>query len=262
MRSCLIIGASDGLGRSLAKSLSHMNYSRLDLLGQTLTKLEQLKKEIESETDCHVTIYSVDLSNDSQVETFLNKYVQDTNSLDLLILAAATLTVGPFLNMSASDISTDYHVNLLSQLKTVHRVSPLLKKSKGHIAAIHSLAGQIPHPKLVGYSGSKSGLHQSLHVLEIEFEYAGITVSHIYPPGMNTSLTKKMLLPRWVYRWFQKDPDQVAKHICKAIEHKRRYYYGAYFECFIGRAFWILPSSIRRVILRLIQRNIQPNHAP
>jgi|GEM_PF-6798761 len=259
MQACLIIGASDGLGKSIAKSLVDQNYSRLDLLGKKLSKLKKLKKELELKKKCLIRIYPVDLSQSYQVEIFLNNYLKENKALDLLVLVAAQLNTGSFLDTSYSAILKDFQVNLLSQIRITQRITNLLKVNKGRIAPVHSLACQIPHPQLLGYSASKSAFQQAMNILEVELENLGITFTHIYPPGMNTNLTKRIATPSWISQYLQKEPEQVSKAICKAILKKKRAYYGSFFQHLIGHIFWFLPNKIRRFISKKINDAIKSN---
>ena len=64
-KSCLIIGASGGIGSAITKKLAKENYN-LFLIGKNKKKLLKLKKEIEKENTI-VEIESVDLTDKKQI---------------------------------------------------------------------------------------------------------------------------------------------------------------------------------------------------
>src|SRR5690625_5497981 len=76
----VITGAGSGLGASLAQKYSHKGY-KLCLLGRTKEKLEQVGKELPN----HYKVYSLDVSNNEEVQKVFQRIVSDFGQIDLLI---------------------------------------------------------------------------------------------------------------------------------------------------------------------------------
>ena len=67
----LIVGASSGLGRDLAYTLSK-DANNLTLISRDMRDLNVMKSDIESLYQTKVNTYSVDLASTTSVVTFLN----------------------------------------------------------------------------------------------------------------------------------------------------------------------------------------------
>ena len=70
---------------------------------------------------------------------------------------------------------------------------PLLKKSRGQIVNISSMAGWMPVLGRAGYCAAKAALHQYFEVLRAELQDQGVAVLMVYPSFLDTPIEQNAL---------------------------------------------------------------------
>ncbi len=144
----LITGASSGLGREFAYYLSNLGYE-LVLVSRDKKGLEETKKNCKTAS----TIYVCDLSKHEEVL----KLYEDNKDIDFLINNAGFGLLGEFLKTDLNRELEMIDVNI----KSVHILTKLyfkdfVKKDKGIILNVSSVAGFLPGPLLSTYYSTKS----------------------------------------------------------------------------------------------------------
>ncbi|CAH1789318.1 unnamed protein product, partial [Owenia fusiformis] len=100
--------------------------------------------------------------------------------IDYLVLNHIALSpVAPWVgsDKNLTLVDTLYTVNTKSYIHLTSHALPLLEQSRGHIVAVSSLAGKVPHPYIISYSSSKFALDGFFSGLRIEFSLRKIDVS-------------------------------------------------------------------------------------
>uniref|UniRef100_A0A8D0AEV2 Hydroxysteroid (17-beta) dehydrogenase 2 n=1 Tax=Sander lucioperca TaxID=283035 RepID=A0A8D0AEV2_SANLU len=78
-------------------------------------------------------------------------------------------------------------VNFLSAVKMSQVFLPLLRRSRGRIVNMSSMAGDVAMPMLAAYGASKAALSVFSRVMRLELSVWGVTVVTIQPAGFRTS---------------------------------------------------------------------------
>ena len=152
-KTVLITGATDGIGRALAK-IYRTRGDRLVLVGRRT--LDTLNDALYTKD----TYCQTDLSQDKcadQVCEFLN--AQKINAIDLAIQNAGTGYFGPIAEQSAESIREIAAVNLMAPLRLTHALMPHLKKNNGKLVLIGSITHAFPCPDYAVYAASKEALN-------------------------------------------------------------------------------------------------------
>ena len=145
----LITGASTGFGRDFAIKLSEQGYD-IVAVARSKEKLEELKKEIKTNLEIEV----MDLSQKENVFKLHEKY---QNKIDLLVNNAGFGECGRF---DKTDL--DIELNMIDlNVTTLHILTKLfytdfVKKDKGQILNVASIAAFQPGPLMATYYASKS----------------------------------------------------------------------------------------------------------
>uniref|UniRef100_A0A8C6F1T0 Hydroxysteroid 17-beta dehydrogenase 2 n=1 Tax=Monodon monoceros TaxID=40151 RepID=A0A8C6F1T0_MONMO len=79
-------------------------------------------------------------------------------------------------------------VNFFGAVEVTKAFLPLLRKSKGRLVNISSMAGGVPMEKLAAYSSSKAALTMFSAVMRQELSKWGVKVSVIQPGGFRTNI--------------------------------------------------------------------------
>ena len=145
----LITGASTGFGRDFVIKLSEQGYD-IVAVARSKEKLEELKKEIKT----NVEIEIMDLSQKENAYKLHEKY---QNKIDLLVNNAGFGECGRF---DKTDL--DVELNMIDlNVTTLHILTKLfytdfVKKDKGQILNVASIAAFQPGPLMATYYASKS----------------------------------------------------------------------------------------------------------
>ena len=146
----LIIGASSGIGRDMARILSEKGYD-LILVARRKTKLQALKKELNTNVECIV----MDISTTFNCME-LYQEVKDKD-IDILINNAGFGLFGEF-----CETNLDKELDMIDlNIKAVHTLTKLFlkdfkKKNKGYILNVASSAAFLPGPLMATYYGTKA----------------------------------------------------------------------------------------------------------
>ncbi|WP_321323384.1 SDR family NAD(P)-dependent oxidoreductase [Thiomicrorhabdus sp.] len=192
MKTYLITGAAQGLGKALAQKLLSLNYQVI-LLDKELKRLNAFYDEIE-QSDLNidlVALYPMDLlganiDNYKQLtETLSNEY----GCIDGVFLNAATLPA--FTPIEHFDYMQWYevlHTNLNANFHLIQQTLPLLKKSnEGKLVAITD-DNVKQHPAYYGaYGVAKAGLEQLTKTVAQEIKQTNI---HCYLANLETFATE------------------------------------------------------------------------
>ena len=144
----LITGASSGIGRDIARELDKRGYD-LILVARDKEKLEETKKTLKGK----VEIIAMDLESSQNCKELYEK-VKD---IDILINNAGFGVFGNFV-----DTDLDKEISLINtNITAVHILTKLylqdmVKKNKGHILNVASIAGFMPGPLMEAYYASKA----------------------------------------------------------------------------------------------------------
>jgi len=161
----LITGATGGLGKSLAKSLSKRGY-RLILSGKDEKSLRELAKDHDAEW------VVCDLSKDlSPLYRAIEK-----NKPDLLINNAGLGFYGTFESLPQQEEMLD--VNSKAPVSLAMSFISVLKKEKktGILLNVSSAAGYFSFPYFATYAASKSFLRSFSEAIDYELKDSGIRV--------------------------------------------------------------------------------------
>jgi short-subunit dehydrogenase len=186
----VITGASSGIGRELAYQLAEQG-AWLSLAARNGEQLANVAKECEARGGKAIAIVT-DVSEQAQCAQLIQRTVDHYHRIDVLVNNAGITMWANFEDVS--DISfyeQMMRVNYLGSVYCTYYALPFLKKTKGQIIGISSLAGKNGLPKRSGYVASKHAMVGFFDSLRIELEEHGISVTMIYPDFVATESHKK-----------------------------------------------------------------------
>ena len=132
----LITGASSGIGRDMARYLSQKGYD-LVIVARRQNLLEELKSELKTNIEIEV----MDVTGKENVYALFKKY----KDIDVLINNAGFGMFGEFVDI---DIETEINMintNIVAvQMLTKLYLQEMVKKDKGYILNVASVAGLLP----------------------------------------------------------------------------------------------------------------------
>ncbi len=215
----VVTGASSGIGWALCKELAGRG-CRVGLLARRREQLEQLAKEIE-QAGGTAALAPADVSNREQTLEAIHSLSRKLGPADLLVANAgvgAPTLVDP---INIGDVEKMIQVNLLGTIYCIEAVLPeMLKRGKGHLAAVSSMASHKGLPGESAYCASKAALNVYMEGLRIQLRNRGIAVTTICPGFVKTPMTavNEFHMP------FAMEADAAARRIAGALDRKVKVY--------------------------------------
>lgn len=180
----LITGASSGIGREIAKSLSKRGYD-LILVARNIDKLNEVKSELKT----NVEVVSMDISVQENCKKLHEKYKE----IDILVNNAGFGDCGPFTKTSLEKELQMINTNIVAyHVLTKLYLQNMKEKNSGKILNVASIAGFMPGPLMATYYSSKAyvvRLSESIRE-ELRKEKSKVQVSILCPGPVDTNFNK------------------------------------------------------------------------
>mgnify|MGYP003287936009 CR=1 FL=1 len=208
-QTVLVTGATDGLGRALARELARRGATVL-LHGRDQERLEETRREIEQATgNDRLDSHRADLSSLQQVRRLGREVAAQQARLDVLVNNAGIAGEGPR-ELSADGVELRFAVNYLAPFLLTRLLLPLLRRSAPARIVNVASVGQVPidfDDVMLerGYDGLRAYRQSKLAQVMFTFELAerlraagepGVTVNALHPA---TLMDTKMALQTFGY---------------------------------------------------------------
>ena len=206
MKTVLITGATDGIGKAIAQLLDEKGYE-LYLFGRSQVKMDALNIN-----HCKGK-YTFDLKDRVALQQALDDIVQQGGVNVLINNAGFNAKKAAVKDIAIEDLEDMYSVNTIAPLICIQKCIPaMLEKKDGMIINILSSCCLFSNPDNGGYTSSKNAFEALSKILVKEVKYAGIKVLDVYPGGVDTNF-------RTNDRPDYLKPETVAKHVIYALEN-------------------------------------------
>lgn len=190
-KTVVVTGGSDGIGKALVEQLLQVGAS-VATCGRTPEKVTQLQQQF---TGKPLLAQVADVTREADCKNFIEATVAQFGGIDVLINNAGISMRAMFAEVEISTLKKLMDVNLWGVVQCTQFALPYLKKSKGDIVAISSIAGYRGLPGRVGYSASKFALNGFMEALRTELLPDGINVLWA-SPGFTASNIRKAALTK------------------------------------------------------------------
>ena len=215
MKKAIIIGATSGIGKELAKMFSQNDYV-VGIVGRRSELFPELQKEIPTE----IYFKRIDVAKTSEAMNLLGELIKEMGGVDIIVISSGVGFISPDLNWEQEKETIDVNISGFTAMANV-AFKYFCKRSSGQIVGISSIAAIRGSGDSPAYNASKAfisnyleGLRQKTSKLKIP-----IVVTEIQPGFVNTAIAKGEGL-FWVA-----SPEKAAKQIFRAIESKKRHAY-------------------------------------
>lgn len=203
-----LVGASEGLGRELARKLS-VEGAHLVLSARNAERLESLVAELPNARAVPLDVTDTDA---------VRRAAADVGAIDGVIYNA-----GAYDPMRATEWDSDaalamLDVNFTGAMRVLGEVMPqLVGRGRGAVTLIGSLAGYRGLPAAVGYGASKAALISLAETMRFDLKGTGVVVRIVNPGFIKTRLTQKnsFSMPMLM------EPEDAATRVMAAMRKRR-----------------------------------------
>ena len=178
MKSVLITGSTQGIGKALAIAFVKAGYQVCVHCSKDLEKAERVRAEI----GAHQAVVC-DLSNMDEV----NELYQKTGAVDCLILNASVQYKELWQDITDETFDTQFDVNVKSTFKLMQAYYPAMQEKKfGRIVTIGSVNQYRNHSELSVYSATKCAVMKFVEIIAKQVAPFGVTVNNVSPGAIAT----------------------------------------------------------------------------
>lgn len=223
----IVTGGTSGIGKACAKKFGE-NGANVVITGRSNQKLENTKAELEAK-NINVLAVQADVSIEEDNQRLIEETISKFGRIDILINNAGISMRALFDDLDLKVLKQVMDINFWGSVYATKYCLPYIKKTKGSILGISSIAGYRGLPARTGYSASKFAMQGFLEALRTELLKTGVHVL-VACPGFTASNIRNTALsadgsgqgesPRDEGKMMT--PDQVSEYIFKATIKRKR----------------------------------------
>ena len=155
MKVALITGASSGIGAATARQLAKRGWRVAVNYSRNTHAAERVAKE------CNGIAVQADVADDAQCRRLAQTVIDKCGGIDALVNNAGTTKVvphGDLEGLGAEDFQRIFQLNVVAPFQMVRACRDALKKARGTIVNVSSVAAVLGTGSSVAYAASKAAL--------------------------------------------------------------------------------------------------------
>jgi glucose 1-dehydrogenase len=185
----VITGASRGIGRATALKLAADGAEALTLCDVAyLDELESLAANLRT-AGCKVRTLKADMARPREPAKLVAAAVKAMGGIDAIVGNAGITAPGRLVDLDIATWDRIFDVNLRANWLLAKAAHPHLKRSKGAVVMLASMAGIMPQIPTGAYSPAKAALVMLTEMLAMEWAPDGIRANSVCPGFVHTSMT-------------------------------------------------------------------------
>ena len=190
----LVTGASSGIGAELARQFAAAG-ARLALVARDVARLEEIAGQCRA-LGGEALVVPADVSDEASCRSAIATTVENFGALDILVNNAGLGSRGLFEDITDFSIFEKLmRVNYLGSVWCTAYALPHLKRSRGIVVAISSLAGLAGVPGRSAYGATKHAMAGFFDSLRVELKDSGVHVLVVYPGFVFSEINTRALAP-------------------------------------------------------------------
>lgn len=246
----LIVGASSGIGRTLALRLASEG-AHVVVTARRRDKLDALVAEIVQQGGRGLAL-AADAQDPAAAEQVVQACVQQLGRIDLVVLNAGGAPALDMRTMGAREViacmRSNYDVAVNYLFPVLHQ---MVRQGDGLVAQTNSLAGWLGVPLQGPYSAAKGALRLLIDTCRVEFGHYGVRFVSVYPGFVATEATANDGMPAPL----ELSEAQAVDHIVHALRRECLDYLFPFSMRWLVRLALLLPKWL---VTRILRRDLPP----
>jgi NAD(P)-dependent dehydrogenase (short-subunit alcohol dehydrogenase family) len=185
----VITGASRGIGRATALKLAADGAEAMTLCDVAyLDELETLAADLRT-SGCKVRTLKADMAKPTAPAKVIAVAAKAMGGIDAIVGNAGIAAPARLVDLDLATWNRVFDINLRANWLLAKAAHPHLKRSKGSIVMLASMAGKVPQLPTGAYSPAKAALIMLTEMMAQEWAPDGIRANSVCPGFVHTSMT-------------------------------------------------------------------------
>ena len=211
----LVTGASSGIGAATARRLAEQG-AQLIVHGRDRARLQQVAERTGG------VVVAADLADDGGPEELARRALAVHGHLDAVVHSAGIGWSGRLEQMPAATADELLEVDLAAPVALTRLLLPeLLRRGRGHLCFVSSIAGRTGVSGEAVYAAAKAGVDAFAECLRLEVAGSGLAVSVVVPGAVDTPFFEGRGRPYDRRIPKQQSADAVAGAVLRCLETGR-----------------------------------------
>jgi NAD(P)-dependent dehydrogenase (short-subunit alcohol dehydrogenase family) len=183
-----ITGGGSGIGRAVALELARQG-ARVAVSGRRLDRLEEVARTIEAQGG-RALVVACDITEESEVAQAVERVVGAFGRLDIAVANAGFAVEGRIEALSAEDWRRQFDTNVVGAAMTARYAIPHLRRTRGRLGLVGSVAALLATPGFGAYAASKYALRAIGQTLAMELAGSGVTCTLVHPGFVESEIAQ------------------------------------------------------------------------
>jgi NAD(P)-dependent dehydrogenase (short-subunit alcohol dehydrogenase family) len=188
VRSALVTGGSSGIGLAIGRMLREEGFE-LTLASRTREKVEAAA----AEAGAHAV--AADIGKEEDCIRVVAEHVERFGGMDVLVNSAGLGILGTVETLQTKHVDLQLGVNLRGLLLVSREAIPHLKRTRGWVVNVASIAGTNPTPGLTVYGATKAAVIALTRSQNAELEDDGVRAIALCPGFVDTAMAQWSGIP-------------------------------------------------------------------
>ena len=186
----LVIGASSGIGRQTAVTLSSVG-AKLTLVARREDSLKEAVGELEGTGHAYIPF---DITELSEIGTLMKQVVEKGGPLDGMVYSAGRSMYMPLHMFKPEKLQQLFHVNYYAFMECVRQATRKGRYSHGmRIVGVSSVSSLKGNKGQLGYSASKAAMDASVRCMARELADKGVCINTVAPGMTETAMISEFM---------------------------------------------------------------------
>ncbi|MFW6079639.1 MAG: SDR family oxidoreductase [Gemmatimonadota bacterium] len=187
-RTALITGASTGIGRTTA-----LHLDRRGMRVFATVRREEDADSLRRDASDRLRPLFLDVTDGESIAATVDAVTRAVGDagLDGLVNNAGIAVGGPLELLPIDAFRRQFEVNVVGQLAVTQAVLPAIRRARGRIVNVGSVAGRATLPLVGAYAASKHALEAMTDALRMELRHWGVQVAIVEPGAVRTPIWER-----------------------------------------------------------------------
>ncbi len=184
-RTCLVTGASRGIGAAVATALSRDGH-RVALLGRDVAALAAVAAGLPGPA----LTAAADVTDAGAVEAAFSRVEREWGPVEVLVCNAGAGLAAPIVDTSDEQWARMLDLNLTAPFRLMRRALPSMsERGWGRVVVVASVVAKRGEAQVAAYTAAKHGVLGLVRAAASEFARSGVTVNAVCPGYVDTPMT-------------------------------------------------------------------------